>query len=514
MKSGKEKSDRKKIRVSIRFKFTMITVGVLTAVIFALCLLNATQLEKFTIQKKQSRICETITAIKSYVDSGYDDESMVFLEKMIQNSNIDVVILNNLDSVPQVLYASDINQGGKTSKLIGYIYGNSPVATEIYDRANDFMIYKSYDTRLGSYQMDCIGLYADVGYVMTTPLESIRESAELSNQFLVFLGVIAIVFGAILVYLVSASLTKPIKELSQISEQMAELNFDARYVGNQKNEIGILGESMNHMSDNLREAIEELRTANAQLEKDLKEKERIDEMRRLFLSNVSHELKTPIALVQGYAEGLKEGISEDPESMEFYCDVIIDEAHKMNLIVKRLLNLDEIESGHMQMTKETFNLSEVIRGVAQSSKMLNRDDQCKLVLDMADEIPIYADEFMIEQVIQNYMSNAYHYVSPGGTVTVRAYCKGTEILVSVHNTGDPIPEEDLDHVWEKFYKVDKARTRSYGGSGIGLSIVKAIINNHEGRCGVLNRDGGVEFWFALDAEKKEAISGKKGKNEI
>ena len=484
---------------SIRMKFSLIFILILMGVIGALILVNANFLETYTIQRKLSRIEEIVHVVENYVDSDWDDDASVEMEKVTHNSNISVVILNNLSTLPQVVYASDINEGGRSNNMVNYFNGASPVATEVYLETEDYIIYKSYDQRLGSYQIDCIGLVGDdndTGFVMSTPLESIRETVQLTNRLLIILGLIAAVIGAVIIYLVTASLTRPILELSGLSEEMAHLNFDARYQGRQKNEIGVLGESMNQMSDRLHETIENLRTANEQLEKDLKEKERIDEMRRLFLSNVSHELKTPIALIQGYSEGLKDGITEDPESMEFYCDVIIDEAQKMNTIVKRLLNLDEIETGNMQMNREVFNLSEVLEGVAKSSRML-ADEDCELVMNFAPEIMVDADEFMIEQVVQNYLSNAYHYVGHPGTVTVTAEVWNGTAHVSVHNTGSYIPEEDIDHVWDKFYKVDKARTRAYGGSGIGLSIVKAIMHNHGCPYGVSNRDGGVDFWFEL-----------------
>lgn len=493
---------------SIRFQYTLIIVCLLTGIILAMWLVNATYLETYTTSRKQNQIREAVDTIASCVEAEFSDDMVVELDKVVKNDNIDVIVMQNFNEVPQIVYASDMNQEQNIAVLIAYLYGNNflnEMDVEIYETTENYIVYKANDSRLGGDQMTCIGRIDDVGYIMTTPLESIRESAELSNRFLIYIGVFAVLLGAVLVYLVTRGLTKPIQELSEISKQMAELNFDVRYTGRQTNEIGVLGENMNYMSDNLRRSIEELRAANLQLAKDLEEKERIDEMRRLFLSNVSHELKTPIALIQGYSEGLKDGISEDPESMEFYCEVIIDEAQKMNQIVKRLLNLDEIESGEMQLIREVFNLSDVLNGVIHSTRVMAEECGCEVRVNIEPEILVYADEFMIEEVVQNYMTNAYHYVSRPGVVTVSTIRRGKKVVVSVHDTGTPIPEEDLEHVWDKFYKVDKARTRTYGGSGIGLSIVRAILNNHHSRCGVLNRDGGVDFWFELETITRNEI---------
>ncbi|MBR3165860.1 MAG: HAMP domain-containing protein, partial [Lachnospiraceae bacterium] len=298
-----------------------------------------------------------------------------------------------------------------------------------------------------------------------------------------------------------------ILRLSEISDHMADLSFDVRYDGHDSNEIGVLGRNMNHLSDSLQETVTNLRAANEKLESDLREKEQLDEMRRLFLSNVSHELKTPIALIQGYAEGLTEGIADDPDSTRYYCEVIADEAGKMNEIVKRLLSLDAIESGKMQITYSDFDLCELIRGIGESSRKLAADKDVRLEFDLPDELQVHADEFMIEGVLQNYFSNAWHYVSDPGTVT--AYYRDVygRARIYIRNTGSCIPEEHIQHIWDKFYKIDKARTRAYGGSGIGLSIVKAIMKTHNSRCGVRNTEDGVEFWFEVERTRSSGDDG-------
>ena len=164
------------------------------------------------------------------------------------------------------------------------------------------------------------------------------------------------------------------------------------------------------MSSELERTILELKTANLELKRDIEQKTRIDEMRKEFLSNVSHELKTPIALVQGYAEGLKEGISDDPETMEWYCDVIIDEASKMNLMVKKLLTLNQIEAGREQLSMEHFDLIPVIQGVLNSYRLLIEQKEAKLFLKSPESLYIWADEYMAEEVIRNYVGNALNHL--------------------------------------------------------------------------------------------------------
>ena len=279
---------------------------------------------------------------------------------------------------------------------------------------------------------------------------------------------------------------------------MSELDFEVRYPVTTQDEIGVLGSSINTLSETLEKTISELKSANNELQKDIEKKIQIDEMRKEFLSNVSHELKTPIALIQGYAEGLYDNINDDSASREFYCEVIIDEAVKMNKMVKKLLTLNQIEFGKNQLSYEHFDITEVVRQVINSAALLA--EQKGAVISMPDygAVYVWADEYMVEEVVTNYISNAVNHVAGEMKIDVHIEKMEDAVRVGVFNTGNCIPEEELDKIWIKFYKVDKARTREYGGSGIGLSIVKAIMNSMNRQCGVENCGNGVEFWFELD----------------
>ena len=232
----------------------------------------------------------------------------------------------------------------------------------------------------------------------------------------------------------------------------------------------------------------------------MEKKESIDEMRKEFLANVSHELKTPIALIQGYAEGLQEEINDDPESRQFYCDVIVDEAAKMDNMVKKLLTLKQLEFGNDVVAMERFDLTALVKNYIQSAAILTK--QHEITVRMEEYPPIYAwaDEFKIEEVFMNFFSNAVNHCEDDKIIEVKMEQKDGKVRVSVFNTGKPIPEDSIHHIWEKFYKVDKARTREYGGSGVGLSIVKAIMESMNQQFGVNNYNNGVEFWFELETK--------------
>ena len=299
----------------------------------------------------------------------------------------------------------------------------------------------------------------------------------------------------------NAGITRPISELTKLSEKMSDLDFDARYQSRAGNEIDVLGDNFNKMSRKLESTISELKSANNKLQKDIEDKIKIDEMRKEFLDNVSHELKTPIALIQGYAEGLNENISDDPESREFYCEVIMDEASKMNKLVKNLLTLNQLESGKDAPVMERFDIVSLIRGVLGSMHIMIEQKEATVIFEETEPVYVWADEFKIEEVVTNYTSNALNHLDGERKVEIKVLQEEDCVKVTVFNTGTPIPEEDIPNLWNKFYKVDKARTSEYGGSGIGLSIVKAIIESMNQKYGVCNYDNGVEFWFTLDCRQ-------------
>ena len=373
---------------------------------------------------------------------------------------------------------------------------------EIILKTDKYTLQKIYDTRLGDYYYELWGtLDCGDSIMLRLAIQGIKDNVTIFNKFITYIGIAITLIGIVVAYIFSSYFTKPIMQLSELAKKMAAMDFDARYEGNDKGEIGILGESMNYMSSRLEQNIAQLKSANLELQRDIDKKVKIDQMRTEFLSNVSHELKTPIALIQGYAEGLKEGITDDPESMDFYCSVIMDEANKMNMMVKKLLTLNQIEFGDEELVMERFDIIELVSSVVNANELRAGQKGIKIIFNQADEhIDVWSDEYKIEEVITNYISNAINHCDFEKKIEVNVKKNGDNIRVSVFNTGKNIPEEDINNIWGKFYKVDKARTREYGGNGIGLSIVKAIMDSYGKKYGVRNLDNGVEFWFDLDAK--------------
>ena len=486
-----------KARNSITGQIAGIIIGLVTGTVVLCWLLNTVFLESYYVRSKQKLLINGFTRI----DRACEDDKLqsadfaIEFDKICSNSNITIMII---DSDGNVVKSSARDTETMHDQFIAAIFGTVNGAANNIAAGEDYKIIRQTDDRLQTEYYVLWGILPDGNLIMMrTPLESIRESVTISNRFLTYVGI-----SAVTVVFVTKRVTMPVLELTEISRRMIGLDFDAKYHGNGKNELDQLGEHMNQLSETLERTISELKSANNELKLDNERKTEIDEMRKEFLSNVSHELKTPLALIQGYAEGLQECINDDAESRNFYCDVIIDEADKMNQMVKKLLTLNQLEFGNDTVTIERFDMTELIRGVLGSSAILL--EQNGITAEFAETEPAYvwADEFKIEEVMTNYLSNAIHHADFEKKISVFYTRKEDCLRISVFNTGTPIPEEDLPNLWIKFYKVDKARTREYGGSGIGLSIVKAIMDSLHRECGVINHENGVEFWLELDINSK------------
>ena len=484
------------MRHSIRRKFSLIFIGLMAGTVLLCWLIDTIFLGQYYITTKTKIIYDAYNTIRQVANSEiYSTEGFAReLDNICGRFNITVCVM---DSNSQTKYVSFNGGRELESQLIGYILGFYSGTVEVLEEGDDFVLQ-----RLTSGDNEYLEMYGrlntGISFIMRTPIESIRESAKIANRFFAYVGVLGTVAGGIIIWFVARRITRPILELNRISEQMVHLNFDAKYTGKAKNEIDLLGENINKLSASLERSISELKTANNELQKDIEHKEAIDEMRKEFLANVSHELKTPIALIQGYAEGLSEGINDDPESRSFYCEVIMDEAAKMNQMVQKLLTLNQLEFGNDVVTMERFDVTALIQIYLQSAGILTRQNEIQVYMAEYEPIYVWADEYKTEEVFMNYFSNAVNHCSGEKKITITLEQQEGKVRVGVFNSGDPIPEDSMPHLWEKFYKVDKARTREYGGSGVGLSIVKAIMDSMNQSYGVENLKNGVLFWFELE----------------
>ena len=489
---------------SIKTQLALSFIALMALILGANFLINNFFLEKYYIYQKEHALIDIYEKLDEVADASefrsteFDDE----FQEISGANNVEITILSpQSDGSFQSVYQSRDNRIMR-GRVEGYLFGfhvendyqQVLVSTDNYtiQRCEDSFEDIEYLEDWGQLSSGCY-------FLMRIPIQSIRDNVKISNRFVTYTLFLGILVAVALIWWMSKKITEPLSELTALSKRMANLEFDAKYVSGGKNEIGQLGENFNHMSETLEKTISELKTANNELQTDLDQKIQIDEMRKEFLSNVSHELKTPIALIQGYAEGLQDCINDDAESREFYCEVIIDEAAKMNNMVKKLLSLNQLEFGNDVVNIQRFDLTELINGVIQSATLLAEQKGAQISFEQKQPLYVWGDEFKLEEVVTNYISNAINHVDGEKQIEVTVLHQNDKVRVSVFNTGELIPEDSLDKIWIKFYKVDKARTREYGGSGIGLSIVKAIMDSHHQKYGVYNRKEGVVFWFELDA---------------
>ena len=489
---------------SIRIKLFLTLCIVVIIIIAFLILTNNFVLESFYLYTKMKTLNSIYERINNYYIQEQTDSTVIELEleKAAINNNFDILIQSennisvystNRDFLSSIKELNAINTSVLQQRK-NIVYKNDKVIIRKFEDKSNGITFMMFSAKL------------DNGYQLyiRMPFASIRESVSISNNFLYLIGGFTILIGGIVVSFISKRFTSPILELNAIANKMSKLDFSHKYcVTDTDDEINELGKSINTMSDKLEKTINRLRDSNIELEKDIEEKSKIDEMRKQFISDVSHELKTPIALIQGYSEGLIENVNTDEENRKFYAEVILDEANKMDKLVAQLLELMKLEYGKREFNNKEFDICELIREVIRKSKVMLEERQIEV--DFSVELPVYvlADDFYIEQVITNYFTNAIKHVNEKNgkkIIQIRIEQNKQEgtARIYVFNTGELIEEENLTRIWNRFYKVDESRNREDGGTGIGLSLVKAIMNNYKKQYGVTNMENGVEFYFDLE----------------
>lgn len=488
---------------SVRVKLFLTLSLVILLIITFLIILNNVVLGTFFLYSKTKTLKSVYELTNNYynnVDSNINIETE--LEKIAIKNNFDILIRDNQNVNIYTSSKDFFSTLGQMNAMTNILTLNSG---EILEQEDEYTIRKIKDVKNGiTYVLLSASL--DNGYLLYTriPITAIQESVKISNNFLYLIAGFTILIAAIIVSVVSRKFTDPILELNGIAKKMSNLDFSHKYrITDADDEINNLGKSINTMSDKLEKTIKQLRNTNIELEKDIEEKSKIDEMRKSFISDVSHELKTPIALIQGYSEGLLENVNTDEENRRFYAEVILDETNKMDRLVKQLLELMKLEYGKREFNDTVFNIVELEQEIIKKSKVMLEEKKVQMIFDNSKEINVVADDFYIEQVITNYFTNAIKNVQERNSKNIikienEVDVEKNKVRVKVFNTGDNIKDEDMTRIWNRFYKVDTSRNREQGGTGIGLAFVKAIMNNYGNNYGSVNKEDGVEFYFELD----------------
>ena len=491
---------------SIRIKlFASLCIVIILTILF-LIIINNIVLETFYIYNKKDYVKSLYEQINQKYNIEILKEDMEqFIKEEASKNNLDIMIKNPETNEIITNNKSKIESMYKMKAIIEFSENNKWGET-LYKSKNTIIKMTKDNSNSRNYIVLMSNLDNNYELYIRTPISAIKESLRISNQVLILVGFISVIVSAIIASIVSRRFSNPILELNNIAKKMSKLDFSQRYEPSKSNdELDELGISINVMSDKLEDTISELRQNNDELERDIKEKSKIDEMRTQFISDVSHELKTPIALIQGYAEGLIENVNNDDESRKFYAEVILDEADKMDKLVKQLLNLMKLEYGKREFNNSKFDIVSLIKEVLRNCEVMIKEQSIDVELKNNDPIYVLADDFYIEQVITNYITNAIKYcekIKEKKCIIVDV-TEGinNSARISVYNTGKNFSEEEMKKIWGRFYKGDSSRNREKGGTGIGLALVKAIMNNYNNKYGVQNREDGVEFYFELKKEE-------------
>ena len=492
--------------ISVRIKLFLTISLVILGIITFLILVNNFVFGQFYLYSKRQVLKSVYTTVNDYYNNCEEGDLSSELEQIAIKNNFDILIRNNQNINVFTSSKDFFSTLGQMNEMTSKLHTGS---SEVIEKSNNYRIIKIKDTQNGvTYVLLSAKLDNNYLLYIRIPINSIQESVKISNNFLYLMAGFAILIAAVIVSYVSRKFTEPILELNAIAKKMSNLDFSHKYrITDADDEINNLGKSINTMSDKLEKTIKQLRNTNIELEKDIEEKSKIDEMRKSFISDVSHELKTPIALIQGYSEGLLENVNTDEENRKFYAEVILDETNKMDKLVKQLLELMKLEYGKREFTDSVFNIVEVEKEVIRKSKVMLEETQVEVKYETPEEINVYADDFYIEQVVTNYITKAIQLVKEVDgekyiKITNEVNIEKNNVRIKVFNTGEQISEEHMARIWNRFYKIDESRNRSNGGTGIGLAFVKAIMTNYGKDYGLINKENGVEFYFDLELKIK------------
>lgn len=327
-----------------------------------------------------------------------------------------------------------------------------------------------------------------------TSLQPVNEAMYVLKDFYIYAFIIALLLIVIVSFYYSKLITKPLLKMNSVTDQLAKLNFNEKIDIQSDDEIGQLSKSINSLSENLASTIENLQQANVKLMKDIQKEKQLEQIRKEFISGVSHELKTPLSIVQSYAEGLKDGLNIEKNG--YYADVILEEVDRMNGLVVDMLELSKLQSGTYTLKSEPFLIVDCIENVI-IRMFENSSIHCHFNFNLDEDTLVLGEKRKIEQVIINILSNAIHYGNPGSVIKMNLLDEGDFVNISIFNEGNPIPADKIDKIWDRFYRIDESRNRQNGGTGLGLAIVKTILDLHHSTIKVHNKEDGVEFIFNL-----------------
>ncbi len=302
-------------------------------------------------------------------------------------------------------------------------------------------------------------------------LQPVNEAMLVLKDYYVYALIIVFLVIILLSFYYSKIIVKPLIKINRVTKKMANFDFSEKLPVTADDEIGGLSGSINTLSVNLKDRIDRLNVANTKLQQDIERERQLEKTRKEFISGVSHELKTPLSVIRSFAEGIKDGVSKDTS---YYTDVILEETENMNRLIVEMLELAKLESGTYKLDMTTFSIGELTQQVYTKLLFSMEEKHLQVNIDADPSILVKANRSRIEQVVVNLLSNAIRYTPEGEKIQVSIIEAEDTVKVEIENTGNPIPEESLEKIWDRFYRLDASRSRHTGGTGLGLSIEKTF----------------------------------------
>lgn len=472
--------------MKIRWKIFFLMFSVVLMIILGLIATNTIYLEKFYIKNKKEKLVELGQIL-------IDPKYVIDFQNLEMHSNV-AILIKRTDELYK-LEKEAVLPKEEIDEIIVQLKNNEYVFKEITlldYRGKVLILFMPY--------------MRDRYIEIITPLSFIQEGLEISTRYHLLIIVLALIIGSSMSFVFSKKMTDPILELKEITQRISLLDFNIKFEKERKDEIGELGYAINKMGGTLEKNIDEINKVNRKLMKDIENEKRLDKLRKEFIASVSHELKTPIAIIQGYAQGLIENIAETEEDRNFYCEIIVEESLKMDSLVKELLLITQMESGYFKIEKEEVDLYQMIKDIRD--KYSSKSREIKYI--GKKNIFAYCDEKYIDRVLENLVVNALKYSTGDREVTITVDDIENKYKIIISNESENLSEDDLENIWTPFYRVNKARDRD--GHGLGLAIVRGILENHKSNFGVyITEKNIINFWFEL--EKSSLDSYKKIDNE-
>lgn len=472
--------------MKIRWKIFFLMFSVVLMIILGLIATNTIYLEKFYIKNKKEKLVELGQIL-------IDPKYVIDFQNLEMHSNV-AILIKRTDELYK-LEKEVVLPKEEIDEIIVQLKNNEYVFKEITlldYRGKVLILFMPY--------------MRDRYIEIITPLSFIQEGLEISTRYHLLIIVLALIIGSSMSFVFSKKMTDPILELKEITQRISLLDFNIKFEKERKDEIGELGYAINKMGGTLEKNIDEINKVNKKLMEDIENEKRLDKLRKEFIASVSHELKTPIAIIQGYAQGLMENIAETEEDRNFYCEIIVEESLKMDSLVKELLLITQMDSGYFKIEKEKVDLYQMIKDIRDKYSSKNRE--IKYIGEK--DIFAYCDEKYIDRVLENLVVNALKYSTGDREVTITVEDIENRYKVIISNESENLSEDDLENIWTPFYRVNKARDRD--GHGLGLAIVRGILENHKSNFGVyITEKNIINFWFEL--EKSSLDSYEKIDNE-